>query len=431
MTRWPGLSFLLLLTSVSITSTATMVRAADAAAPTRPAFDRDVFPIMCWEHLPVAAGFGEPGHGLASLAECGFTVVGFVQPEHLAECERLGLRAILGREGKPEPWEKMTDERIDETIRKRVELGEKSPAVIGYFVTDEPGVQKFPALAKAVNAVHKHAPGKLAYINLYPDYATLGAPNLSQLGVPNYTEYLERFVGEVKPELISYDNYRVQSSGDLKDAKLAASYYNNLLAVRTAAMKSGVPFWVVNSGNQVRKFAPPPSPANLQFQAYTSLAAGARGLTWYKYYQGKFYGYPPINDKGDRTVTWTYLKMVNDQVKTLGPTLLKLQNTGVYFTDPAPVDGLPKLPGKIVQGVECKTPVMVGEFAGPGEGEQWVIVVNLSLAESAKPKLTFAAAAAAEARPQMMSPADGSMSPIEPDNSTWLTAGQGALIRMR
>jgi hypothetical protein len=30
-----------------------------------------------------------------------------------------------------------------------------------------------------------------------------------------------------------------------------------------------------------------------------------------------------------------------------------------------------------------------------------------------------------------MSPADGSMSPIEADNSTWLTAGQGALIRVR
>jgi hypothetical protein len=417
---------LVLLTSVFVASAA---RGADTTKPAqRPEFDRDVFPIMCWEHLPPAAGFGEPKHGLASLAECGFTVAGFVQPEHLAECERLGLRAIVGREGKAEPWEKMTDARIDETIRKRIELANKSPAVIGYFVTDEPGVQKFPALAKAASALHKYAPGKLAYVNLYPDYATLGAPNLSQLGVSKYPEYLDRFVDEVKPELISYDNYRVQSSGDMKDAKLAASFYHNLLAVRAAAMKSGLPFWVINSGNQIRKFTPPPSPANLQFQAYTSLAAGARGLTWYKYYASN-YGYPPIDKAGNRTATWSYLKMVNEQVKTLGPTLLKLRSTGVYFTDPTPVDGVPKLPGKIVQGVECKTPVMVGEFAGAGDGEQWVIIVNLSLADSVKPKIAFTDSASAH--PQMMSPADGSMSPIEADNSTWLTAGQGALIRVR
>jgi hypothetical protein len=425
MARSLGLGFVL----SNLLFVAAAASAADADnADRRPAFDRDIFPIMCWEHLPVSAGFGEPRHGLASLAECGFTVAGFVQPEHLAECERLGLRAIVGREGKAEAWEKMTDAQIDETIRKRVEAASKSPAVIGYFVTDEPGVQKFPALAKAVSAVHKYAPGKLAYINLYPDYATLGAPNLSQLGVAHYGDYLERFASEVKPEMISYDNYRVLSSGDMKDAKLAASYYHNLLAARAAAMKHGVPLWVINSGNQIRKFTPPPSPANLQFQAYTSLAAGARGLTWFKYYASK-YGYPPIDNAGNRTVTWSYLKMVNEQVKTLGPTLLKLRNTGVYFTSPTPVDGLPELPGKIIKAVECKAPVMVGEFAGPGEGEQWVMIVNRSLAESAKPKLTFTDAATA--RPQMMSPADGSMSPIETDNSTWLTAGQGALIRVR
>jgi hypothetical protein len=39
--------------------------------------------------------------------------------------------------------------------------------------------------------VHKLAPGRLAYINLYPDYADARRPpNLSQLGVADYREYL-------------------------------------------------------------------------------------------------------------------------------------------------------------------------------------------------------------------------------------------------
>src|SRR5205807_1758717 len=96
---------------------------------------------------------------------------------------------------------------IERRIRRMIHAAGTSPAITGYFIMDEPSVSDFPALAKAVAAVKRYAPGKLAYINLFPDYATLGAPDRSQLGTTNYTEYLERFVTEVKPQLISYDNY--------------------------------------------------------------------------------------------------------------------------------------------------------------------------------------------------------------------------------
>src|SRR6185437_1874987 len=99
-------------------------------------------------------------------------------------------------------------------------------------LADEPGEPDFEALGKAVAAVKKLAPGKLAYINLFPDYATLGAPDLSQLGTGSYTDYLERFVSEVKPQLISYDNYRIQFSLDQARPETAASHYANLLEVR-------------------------------------------------------------------------------------------------------------------------------------------------------------------------------------------------------
>ena len=173
----------------------------------------------------------------------------------------------------------------------------KSPAIKGYFIMDEPGVADFPALGKAVAAVKKYAPGKLAYINLFPNYATLGAPDMSQLGTSNYTEYLERFVAEVKPQVISYDNYMVQFSDDLKNTGKAASYYHNLLEVRRVAQKHQLPCLNIVSANQIRPHTPIPSPANLQFQAYTTLAAGYRGVTWYNYY-GPGYKYTPIDPVG-------------------------------------------------------------------------------------------------------------------------------------
>ena len=57
------------------------------------------------------------------------------------------------------------------------------------------------------------------------------------VGVSDYDEYLDRFVRDVKPHLISYDNYRVQSSNDLQDAKVAGSYFNNLVSVRRKALE--------------------------------------------------------------------------------------------------------------------------------------------------------------------------------------------------
>lgn len=188
----------------------------------------DLFPILPWDVLHGwRTPFRDPQHGLESIADCKFTVAGFVSPPDLPLCEKLGLAAIMAPTKGEEPWfgkwREMSDEEIDQTVKQMVEAAGNSPAVLGYFIMDEPGAPAFPALAKAVAAVKKYAPGKLAYINLFPSYATVGAPDKSQLGTATYTEYLERFVNEVQPQIISYDNYMVQYSDDLVDTQKAAS----------------------------------------------------------------------------------------------------------------------------------------------------------------------------------------------------------------
>ncbi len=283
-------------------------------------------------------------------------------------CEKLHLGAIVvpddddtSSPSYAREWKKLSDEAIERRIKQIIRAAGKSPAIKGYFIMDEPGVVDFPALGKAVAAVKKYAPGKLAYINLFPNYATLGAPDRSQLGTASYTEYLERFVAEVKPQAISYDNYMVEFSGDLKNAAKAASYYHNLLEVRRVALKHQIPCLHIVSANQIRPETPIPSPANLQFQAYTTLAAGFRGVTWYNYY-GPGYKYTAIDADDRKTLTWIYLRDVNSQIAALAPVMSRLASTGVFFSAPAPVDNLPLLPGALVEAVSCPTPVMVGEF---------------------------------------------------------------------
>jgi hypothetical protein len=391
--------------------------------------DPGFFPVLPWDfiHNFKPPFVQEQKWGLASIKEANFTMAGFVWPEDLPLCEALGLMAILcPKRGfiAASEWSKMSDAEIEATVGEMIEGGGKSPAVLGYFITDEPGAYDFPALAKAVAAVKKYAPGKLAYINLYPDQASAGASRESQLGTATYKEHLERFAAEVKPQLISYDNYMVQYSLDLRVLEKARSYFENLLEIRRVAFANRLPFWNIVASNQLRPESTIPSPANMALQAYTTLAAGGRGVTWYTYYS-RGYAHAPIDKSDRKTLTWHYLQEINRQLKVLGPIVNRLRSTGVFFTAPPIVDSLPVLPGRFVKSFAAEAPLMIGEFED-AEGGRFALIVNLSLERSVKLKVALSPPLR---KILACSPADGSFAEVDPDAGLWLVAGQGLLLK--
>ncbi len=416
--------FLVLALFGSLSSLA--VEKLDHTDITRPEF----FPIFPWNTYVPKVPYVKGDKPLDGVGECNFNMAPFVGIKELALCRKLGLGAIVVSDTnfvsfKTYRGRDVSDAEINEQVKRMVKATGSNPAVKGYFVIDEPGVKDFPVLAKAVAAFKKHAPGKLAYINLFPDYATIGATNKSQLGTSNYTEYLERFVKEVKPQMLSYDNYMVQMSQDLKDPTKFASYYRNLLEVRRVAQKYNLPYLQIVSANQIRSHTTIPSPANLAFQAYTTLAAGYRGVGWFTYYEGTFYNYAPINKQGRKSQTWHFLKEINRQVATLAPVMSRLRSTGVYFSESISNVELPNLPGKIVKSFESDAPIMIGEFEDP-KGERYVMLVNLSLERSTKVTLPTDLFS----KVQVVSSADASLSPIEQKAGLWLVAGQGVLLKV-
>ncbi len=409
----------------SLSSAALAKDRLDFGDITKPEF----FPILPWNYYAKKTPSFKGTNGLESVAQCNFNFAPFVFPEELQQCRNLGLNAIVapadGSTLKDLRGKNYSDEEVDRRVKKMIDEAGSNPAVKGYFIMDEPSAKDFPLLARAVAAVKKYAPGKFAYINLFPDYATIGAPDKSQLGTSNYTEYLERFVNEVKPQAISYDNYMVQMSQDLKDSAKAASYYKNLLEVRRVALKYNLPYLNIVSANQIRPFTTIPSPANLAFQTYTTLAAGYRGVGWFTYYEVGYH-YAPISSEGKRSQTWEYLKEVNRQIVTLAPVMSRLRSTGVFFSDPAPVAGLPLLPGNNVESLTSSEPMMIGEFKNSA-GEVYVMIVNLSLERSAK--FTVQTKNTNE-QIKTISAVDGSLSSYDQKAGLWLVAGSGALLKL-
>ncbi len=388
---------------------------------------REFIALMPWDTLRECPGVLTIDEAARGMKECGLNLAGMVRGQHLDVCHRHGLRALV-----KDPrvsgydWRNVDPEQVDRNIRELVAEVGSHPAVFGYYVKDEPSAQEFPGLAVVVKALAKYAPGKLAYINLFPDYATINnADRVGQLGTESYEEYLDRFIESVPTPVVSYDNYSIE-----KDYTVRPSYYRNLLSVRRAALEGGRIFWNVVTSNQVRPFRASPTRASLAFQAHTTLAAGGRGVAYYTNYTGDDtlpgaggYAHGPLWNFRP-TPTWEYLRDVNHGVQAWLPVLARLESTGVYFGPNPPVDGLPALPGRIVAGVESDRPTMVGEFADP-KGAAYTMVVNLDLTQEARALLTLREGFQ---RPQQILPVRGRAIPL-PSEGLRLEPGGAALIQ--
>lgn len=126
--------------------------------------------------------------------------------------------------------------------------------------------------------------------------------------------------------------------------------------------------------------------------------------------------------------------MVNHQLRVLGPLLNRLTSTGVFFTSPRPVAQLPLLPGTVAlearstgtpRGLsDAQPPLMVGEFRD-AEGQDWAMVVNLSLERSCQVRLTMIGPYGKSAA---VSAEDGRFVPWDAERGQWLLAGHGVLI---
>ncbi|MGI6402432.1 MAG: hypothetical protein ACOX0A_10085 [Thermoguttaceae bacterium] len=415
----------------------------------------DLFPVFPWDHLgDWMSDYQTLDVAMESMAECEFTLSGFVNSVEMArEAEKNGLMCIYETGVDIFDARNLSDEEIavkcaeiDERIRTVVEETKDLPNVIGYNLVDEPSCYKFKALAAAVAAVKKYAPGKLAYVNLYPGYAsTIGADADSQLGAYSFEEYLERYVQEVKPQLLSYDNYMLEYSEDMRNYERAHVFFSDLFLVRSIALKYNIPFWFIGSSLCILENSSPPTPARYALQTYMPLAAGSDGATWFLYYP-LGWRYSPIDRNGSKTLSWLYMRDINIQARAIGTYLKKFRSTDLgmdpfYTQEEAP--NLPQFPAKpthvlpnLVANASANgtysdkeaPKLMVGEFAAKEGDALAALVVNMSLETSVK--VTFQKPAGYSTL-KVVSPIDGSEKVVSDEDFAegfWIIPGHGTLF---
>ena len=88
------------------------------------------------------------------------------------------------------------------------------PALYSYNVSDEPSAVRFSEFARMLDYFRERDPNHLAYINLFPTYASAEQVGTEGDTTQAYREHLRQYLEIARPELISYDHYHLRAAGD-------------------------------------------------------------------------------------------------------------------------------------------------------------------------------------------------------------------------
>ncbi|HEY1787891.1 MAG TPA: hypothetical protein VGJ73_07030 [Verrucomicrobiae bacterium] len=367
------------------------------------------FPIMPWNEVPDDRGM------IDQIKQCGFTIAGFVSPDALETCHKVGIKGIVYDPSIYQyDWAKLDAETARQKALPVIVAASKSPALYGYFLCDEPGAGAFPGLAIMTGLIHDTTPQSPAFVNLFPNYA---GPD--QLGASTYEKYIDDFASTVHPAQLSYDHYALMDDGTLRDG-----YWANLMQMRAAAQKYNLPFWNIILAVAHFHYRIP-SEADLRFEVYSSLASGARGIVYYSYFAYKVGNYrgAAIDQFGHATPTWNNIQNVNLQIQNLAPTLLNLTSDAVYHFGKVPSGCQGAGANSLIAGMDGD--FGVGDFTH-FNGTRYVMIVNENLLTSVSclPKFRHAPKSV-----KMISPYTGQAEPFEGEQ-TWLAPGAGVLLEL-
>ena len=324
------------------------------------------FPLMAWDYADDLAT-------MEAMRDCDVTSVAFVPIKALDACAEARLQAIV------------FDERLsgddygaafngDEAVRNLPQVLKEvndHPAVLGYHLRDEPGPDQFAELGKGIDAVRKLAPGKWPYVNLLPGDGE------------SWDKYIDDFVKVAKPTVLSYDRYTTLVKDEFNPV-----FWTNLAQMREAAIEHKLPFWniiLTATHWQYREL----TEADYRMQIFGSLVYGVDGIAFYKFCSGSLpilkapdlgnFRNAPLDQFGEKTAAWHWLRNINRQVHNMAPILMQLRSDDVYHVGGSLPD---RNHGPTESSLVKHIPdgeFIIGDFTHETNGKRYVMLVNRSI----------------------------------------------------
>jgi len=375
--------------------------------------EKPFFPLTAWDDVRDA-------DTIKKMAECGVNLIAFVPPKWLDACQANGVKAIVYDPRITPAWDKpFNSKAANEVLPEIIKAHNAHPAVFGYHLKDEPDGGQFAEIAKSAELVRTLAPGKWPYVNLTPG-----------MGDGYLKDHVRPFIEQVKPPILSYDNYAIGEK-----VSFSYGFWANISDIRSAALAANIPFHniILTSAHWNYRI---PNASDLRLQIYGSLAYGARGLGYYKFVSeplsvldapdlGNFRE-APLDEFHEKTETWRHMRNLNRQVQNLAPHLLKLRSDDVYHVGEIPERNHGISEKNLVTGLDSGLGFVIGDFTHLEDGSRWVLIVNKTLDESAfcRPKFRTTPKSV-----RYVSPVTGELKPFP---APWyaLAPGQGVLLKL-
>lgn len=266
------------------------------------------------------------------MADGGWNLVWCTTEKELDVAQRHGLRAqfqspLISPKSLDDPAKREQLDALIERVRKH-------PALYSYYVRDEPCATDFAALARTVAYLRQRDPAHLAYINLFPVYASNEQLGTKGDAVVAYREHLRQYIDVVKPSLLSYDNYPFMDEGVRPD------YFLNLALIRQASLDARLPFLNIVQAGSWEAGVRIPTGNEMRYLVYTTLAYGAQGISYFVYCHPDIKGGIAQPD-GTPTPIYEVLKSANREFAAIAAEVRPLVSLGVYHAGMTPPGAQP------------------------------------------------------------------------------------------
>ncbi|MCL2159960.1 MAG: hypothetical protein FWH48_11175 [Oscillospiraceae bacterium] len=308
--------------------------------------NRATYPIMYW--------FGPSAMDEKSanmIAEAGFTRIPIEGRNKEENIKIIELCAAAGIEAM------VADRRISEAIRDFKNCEPILAQVVGdyagfknvkaYYITDEPSCNDFEALGNVCATLTRLDPGREAYINLFPNYASA-----EQLGAESYKKHIDLYVDIVKPSIISYDHYHfvgrnLENKADAAksererliceaawNTEQRAGFFDNIETIRKKSLETGIDFMVIVllvEHGPYRNL----SEAEIRWEVFQSLAYGSSRISYFTYgtpaYEENWrYTNGMVDTNGEPTRHYYDVMRINKDLKIVGAQLAGKKSEAVY-----------------------------------------------------------------------------------------------------
>ena len=257
------------------------------------------------------------------------------------------------------------------------------PDVWGMMGKDEPRANAFQKCLANKLIFQKYAGNKPFFNNLLPAYGFRRGTQREDL--EKFRSYIAGYIDTVKPKVFTFDYYPLGRSG------YSEKFFANLEIVRDESLKKDCDFGLMAQLVGFAK-ARSASEAELRWQAFSSLAYGAKIMGWFTFlteYQPGFNWHDAVIDlDGVRTRHYAMLRRLNAEIILLGHTLLKLRSEALYHSKPLPV-GTKDIAESKLLSVQGNGKWILGEFKRTENGSIYFMLVNRDFDSPAVADITF------------------------------------------